>query len=164
PWIFAWSQNRLMLPAWLGAGEALEAAAKRGELSLLQEMERQWPFFNTRISMLEMVYAKAEPNLARYYDTCLVPEDLRHLGEALRGRLQQGIQAVLELTRSDSLMSHTPWNRESVRLRNPYIDPLNFLQAELLARSRKEQETSEQLQLALMLTIAGVAAGMRNTG
>jgi phosphoenolpyruvate carboxylase len=164
PWIFAWSQNRLMLPAWLGAGEALEAAAKRGELSLLQEMERQWPFFNTRISMLEMVYAKAEPNLARYYDTCLVPEDLRHLGEALRERLQQGIQAVLELTRSDSLMSHTPWNRESVRLRNPYIDPLNFLQAELLARSRKEQETSEQLQLALMLTIAGVAAGMRNTG
>lgn len=164
PWIFAWSQNRLMLPAWLGAGEALEAAAKRGELSLLQEMERQWPFFNTRISMLEMVYAKAEPNLARYYDTCLVPKELRHLGEALRERLQQGIQAVLELTRSDSLMSHTPWNRESVRLRNPYIDPLNFLQTELLARSRKEQETSEQLQLALMLTIAGVAAGMRNTG
>ncbi|MCE9686057.1 phosphoenolpyruvate carboxylase [Shewanella sp. AS16] len=167
PWIFAWSQNRLMLPAWLGAGEALQAAADRGELPLLQEMERQWPFFNTRISMLEMVYAKAEPNLARYYEACLVPKALHHLGETLRNRLELGIKAVLTLTRSDSLMAHTPWNRESVKLRNPYIDPLNFLQTELLARTRKhsaDSPASEHVQLALMLTIAGVAAGMRNTG
>ncbi|MGL4837972.1 MAG: phosphoenolpyruvate carboxylase, partial [Shewanella sp.] len=167
PWIFAWSQNRLMLPAWLGAGEALEAAIERGEMSLLQEMEQQWPFFSTRISMLEMVYAKAEPNLARYYESCLVPSHLHHLGETLRQRLDLGIQVVLKLTQSDSLMAHTPWNRESVKLRNPYIDPLNFLQTELLARTRKETtETpaSEHVQLALMLTIAGVAAGMRNTG
>jgi len=76
PWIFAWSQNRLMLPAWLGAGEALQAACQRGEMGLLQDMDREWPFFSTRISMLEMVYAKAEPNLARYYETCLVPTNL----------------------------------------------------------------------------------------
>nr|WP_250885941.1 phosphoenolpyruvate carboxylase [Shewanella jiangmenensis] len=164
PWIFAWSQNRLMLPAWLGAGEALKAAADRGELPLLKEMERDWPFFNTRISMLEMVYSKAEPNLARYYEECLVPEPLRHLGTTLRQRLALGIDAVLQLTGEDSLMAHTPWNRESVRLRNPYIDPLNFLQAELLGRTRREETPSEHVQLALMLTIAGVAAGMRNTG
>lgn len=164
PWIFAWSQNRLMLPAWLGAGEALQQAADRGELTLLREMEQQWPFFETRISMLEMVYAKAEPNLAKYYETCLVPQELHHLGEALRSRMATGIKVVLELTQSDALMSHTPWNRESVELRNPYIDPLNFLQAELLARTRKEQAGSSNVELALMLTIAGVAAGMRNTG
>ncbi|MCG9720444.1 phosphoenolpyruvate carboxylase [Shewanella sp. Isolate7] len=164
PWIFAWSQNRLMLPAWLGAGEALQQAADRGELPLLREMEQQWPFFETRISMLEMVYAKAEPNLAKYYETCLVPKELHHLGEALRSRMATGIKVVLELTQSDALMSHTPWNRESVELRNPYIDPLNFLQAELLARTRKEQAGSNNVELALMLTIAGVAAGMRNTG
>ncbi|QYJ90229.1 phosphoenolpyruvate carboxylase [Shewanella halotolerans] len=164
PWIFAWSQNRLMLPAWLGAGEALQQAADRGELALLREMEQQWPFFETRISMLEMVYAKAEPNLAKYYETCLVPQELHHLGEALRSRMATGIKVVLELTQSDALMSHTPWNRESVELRNPYIDPLNFLQAELLARTRKEQAGSSNVELALMLTIAGVAAGMRNTG
>ena len=164
PWIFAWSQNRLMLPAWLGAGEALQAAIARDELSLLKEMEAAWPFFTTRISMLEMVYAKAEPNLARYYESCLVPSELHHLGETLRQRLQLGIDTVLTLTGSDSLMSHTPWNRESVKLRNPYIDPLNFLQTELLARTRKEESPSEHVQLALMLTIAGVAAGMRNTG
>lgn len=164
PWIFAWSQNRLMLPAWLGAGEALQAASDRGEMALLQEMEQDWPFFKTRISMLEMVYAKAEPNLAKYYETCLVPENLHHLGEALRTRLATGIKAVLELTQSNALMEHTPWNRESVTLRNPYIDPLNFVQAELLARTRKEEEASTNVELALMLTIAGVAAGMRNTG
>jgi phosphoenolpyruvate carboxylase len=164
PWIFAWSQNRLMLPAWLGAGESLQAAIDRGEKNLLQEMEQHWPFFRTRISMMEMVYAKAEPNLARYYETCLVPPTLHHLGEELINRLQLGIKVVLELTGSDTLMAHTPWNRESIKLRNPYIDPLNFLQAELLARTRKEQQTSTTLELALMLTIAGVAAGMRNTG
>ncbi|BAJ03991.1 phosphoenolpyruvate carboxylase [Shewanella violacea] len=163
PWIFAWSQNRLMLPAWLGAGEALQASIDRGDMSLLQEMEQEWPFFKTRISMLEMVYSKAEPNLAKYYETCLVPENLHHLGEALRERLATGIKAVLELTQSDTLMSHTPWNKESITLRNPYIDPLNFMQAELLARTRKE-DASANVELALMLTIAGVAAGMRNTG
>lgn len=163
PWIFAWSQNRLMLPAWLGAGEALQAASDRGEMALLQEMEQDWPFFKTRISMLEMVYAKAEPNLAKYYETSLVPENLHHLGEALRARLATGVKAVLELTQSNALMEHTPWNRESVTLRNPYIDPLNFVQAELLARTRKE-EASTNVELALMITIAGVAAGMRNTG
>ena len=162
PWIFAWSQNRLMLPAWLGAGEALQAAINRDEISLLNEMEA-WPFFETRISMLEMVYTKSEPNIASYYDTCLVPEKLQHLGHSLRNRLQVGIDTVLTLTKSDTLMSHTPWNRESVRLRNPYIDPLNFMQTELLARTRKG-DISENVQLALMLTIAGVAAGMRNTG
>ncbi|WP_025821165.1 phosphoenolpyruvate carboxylase [Shewanella marina] len=164
PWIFAWSQNRLMLPAWLGAGEALQAATDRGELALLQEMATKWPFFETRLSMLEMVYAKAEPNLARYYETCLVSPDLHYLGDTLRQRLDTGIKAVLNLTGDDSLMAHTPWNKESVNLRNPYIDPLNFLQAELLGRTRKEQQASADVQLALMLTIAGVAAGMRNTG
>jgi phosphoenolpyruvate carboxylase len=164
PWIFAWSQNRLMLPAWLGAGEALSSAIEQGQLNLLQEMEREWPFFETRISMLEMVYTKAEPNLARYYERCLVPTELHHLGDKLRARLQLGIDTVLSLTQSDELMSHTPWSRESVKLRNPYIDPLNFLQTELLARTRNEDQASEKVQLALMLTIAGVAAGMRNTG
>ncbi|BDM66121.1 phosphoenolpyruvate carboxylase [Shewanella sp. NFH-SH190041] len=162
PWIFAWSQNRLMLPAWLGAGEALLQEIEQGKLPLLQEMQA-WPFFNTRISMLEMVYAKAEPNLARYYEAVLVPSELHHLGHTLRQRLQQGISVVMTLTGSEELMSHTPWNRESVKLRNPYIDPLNFLQTELLARTRKPGASSNA-ELALMLTIAGVAAGMRNTG
>ncbi|WP_028116238.1 phosphoenolpyruvate carboxylase [Ferrimonas senticii] len=163
PWIFAWTQNRLNLPAWLGAGEGLAKLLEQGKQQQLQEMFQHWPLFRTRISMLEMVYAKAEPNLARYYEQLLVKPELHHLGAELRQRLQLGIECVLQLTQSEGLMDSTPWSKESVALRHPYIDPLNFLQAELLRRVRNEQD-SEQLRQALMLTIAGIAAGLRNTG
>ncbi|WP_298443318.1 phosphoenolpyruvate carboxylase [uncultured Ferrimonas sp.] len=163
PWIFAWTQNRLNLPAWLGAGEGLAVMLENGHRDTLREMSQQWPLFRTRVSMLEMVYAKAEPNLARYYEQLLVSKDLHHLGEDLRQRLQLGIDCVLDLTQTDGLMDSTPWNKESVAVRHAYIDPLNFLQAELLRRVRQEQD-SEHLRQALMLTMAGIAAGLRNTG
>ncbi|TKB49121.1 phosphoenolpyruvate carboxylase [Ferrimonas aestuarii] len=164
PWIFAWTQNRLMLPAWLGAGAGLQVAINDGAQPTLTEMFQSWPFFRTRLSMLEMVYAKAEPNLAAYYDRVLVPQELHHLGQTLREQLEQDIQTVLKLTQEQTLMEHTPWNRESVELRHPYIDPLNFLQAELLKRCRSHKEEVDDIKQALMISIAGVAAGMRNTG
>ncbi|GLP95990.1 phosphoenolpyruvate carboxylase [Paraferrimonas sedimenticola] len=166
PWIFAWSQNRMMLPAWLGAGESLQMAIDEGNTELIQEMIQHWPFFQARVSWLEMVLAKAEPNLSRYYEASLVPEELRKVGTGMRQKLQQGIEIILDLTGEQRLMEHTPWNRESVELRNPYIDPLNFLQAEMLARLRssKDKANQEHVEQALLLTIAGVAAGMRNTG
>ncbi|TKB48009.1 phosphoenolpyruvate carboxylase [Ferrimonas sediminicola] len=164
PWIFAWTQNRLMLPAWLGAGAGLKEAIDGGEQPTLTAMFQSWPFFRTRLSMLEMVYAKAEPHLAAYYDRVLVPEELHGLGHALREQLEQDIRTVLQLTQEQTLMEHTPWNRESVELRHPYIDPLNFLQAELLRRCRGKEEELDDIKQALMVTIAGIAAGMRNTG
>ncbi|MCK5887750.1 MAG: phosphoenolpyruvate carboxylase, partial [Alcanivorax sp.] len=164
PWIFAWTLNRLMLPAWLGAGAGLQVAINDGAQPTLTEMFQSWPFFRTRLSMLEMVYAKAEPNLAAYYDRVLVPQELHHLGQTLREQLEQDIQTVLKLTQEQTLMEHTPWNRESVELRHPYIDPLNFLQAELLKRCRSHKEEVDDIKQALMISIAGVAAGMRNTG
>ncbi|MBY6187835.1 phosphoenolpyruvate carboxylase [Marinobacter hydrocarbonoclasticus] len=163
PWIFAWTQNRLMLPAWLGAGESLQNAIDQGHKETLQEMFLTWPLFRTRLSMLEMVYAKAEPNLSRYYEQILVLPELHGLGEELRRRLDVGVTSVLDLTQEQGLMDLTPWNKESVALRHPYIDPLNFLQAELLRRCRHEPE-NPALQQALMITIAGIAAGLRNTG
>ncbi|USD37879.1 MULTISPECIES: phosphoenolpyruvate carboxylase [Ferrimonas] len=164
PWIFAWTQNRLMLPAWLGAGAGLKTAIDAGDQPTLTAMFQSWPFFRTRLSMLEMVYAKAEPHLAAYYDRVLVPQDLHGLGTTLRQQLEQDIQTVLQLTQEQALMEHTPWNRESVELRHPYIDPLNFLQAELLRRCRGKEEELDDIRQALMITIAGIAAGMRNTG
>ncbi|MGB0894383.1 MAG: phosphoenolpyruvate carboxylase [Parashewanella sp.] len=164
PWIFAWSQNRLMLPAWLGAGGSLQKVINHGKTTLLREMVTQWPFFSTRLSMLEMVYAKAEPSISQYYENCLVDEELHHLGKQLRAQIRSDVKTLLTLINKTELMSMTPWSRESIRLRNPYVDPLNFLQVELLARTRKEGKSSENAELALMLTIAGVAAGMRNTG
>ncbi|SDJ61921.1 Phosphoenolpyruvate carboxylase, type 1 [Ferrimonas sediminum] len=164
PWIFAWTQNRLMLPAWLGAGAGLKTAIDAGEQPTLTAMFQSWPFFRTRLSMLEMVYAKAEPHLAAYYDRVLVPQELHGLGTTLRKQLEQDIETVLQLTQEQALMEHTPWNRESVELRHPYIDPLNFLQAELLRRCRGKEEELDDIRQALMITIAGIAAGMRNTG
>ncbi|WP_275259599.1 phosphoenolpyruvate carboxylase [Seongchinamella unica] len=162
PWIFAWSQNRLMLPAWLGAGAALASACSNGRAALIGEMAASWPFFATRLSMLEMVYAKADVELSAYYDQTLVPEELSFIGERLRQQLQADMATVLEIDGSDQLLANQPWTAESIRLRNIYTDPLNFLQAELLKRNRQQEEP--RLERAIMVTIAGIAAGMRNTG
>ncbi|GLS25719.1 phosphoenolpyruvate carboxylase [Marinibactrum halimedae] len=166
PWIFAWSQNRMLLPAWLGTGEALEKVRQDGGEQELITMFEQWPFFNTRLSMLEMVFTKTDPWLARLYDEKLVPKDQRHLGEDLRSKLENSVQQVLDLIPTHSLMDADPQIHASINIRNPYIDPLNILQVELLLRSREQGEQSKEtvLEKALMVTIAGVAAGLRNTG
>lgn len=165
PWIFAWTQNRLMLPAWLGAGAALKyVIEKEGKQAILDEMWQQWPFFNTRIAMLEMVYAKADLWLAEYYDHRLVEERLWPLGVKLREQLSEDIKSVLAVSKDEALMADLPWIAESIALRNVYTDPLNVLQAELLHRSRQQEHPDPRVEQALMVTIAGVAAGMRNTG
>jgi phosphoenolpyruvate carboxylase len=164
PWIFAWSQNRLMLPAWLGAGEALAAVIDEGKEPLLREMVEQWPFFEVRISMLEMVFAKTDIGLSAYYDELLVPEATRHIGEALRNQLGRDIKTILGIHGSQHLLEDQPWTAESIHLRNIYTDPLNYLQAELLQRHRRGDQPEPQVERAIMVTIAGIAAGMRNTG
>ncbi|MCC5853927.1 MAG: phosphoenolpyruvate carboxylase, partial [Alkalimonas sp.] len=165
PWIFAWSQNRLMLPAWLGAGNALQQVLDRGEQSVLVDMQQQWPFFATRLSMLEMVFLKADAAISAYYDQRLVPAELHDLGEQLRQQLAADQQLLLGLTKHQQLMENESWIRESIMLRNTYVDPLHLLQVELLHRQRHQADTlSPQIQRALMVTIAGIAAGMRNSG
>ncbi|MZI92288.1 phosphoenolpyruvate carboxylase [Vibrio sp. CAIM 722] len=164
PWIFSWSQNRLVLPAWLGAGEAIQYSIDKGHQALLEEMCREWPFFSTRLGMLEMVYTKCNAKVAQHYDERLVDEELRPLGEHLRTQLEKDIKAVLNVENNDNLMQSDPWGHESFRLRNIYVEPLNMLQVELLYRTRKTETPSPELEEALMVTIAGIAAGMRNTG
>ena len=168
PWIFAWTQNRLMLPAWLGAGAALQQAMLAGHQDQLEAMCRDWPFFSTRLGMLEMVFSKADLWLAEYYDQRLVDKSLWPLGQQLRDQLDADIKAVLTIANDSHLMADQPWIAESIALRNVYTDPLNVLQAELLHRSRAQEargdEPDARVEQALMVTIAGVAAGMRNTG
>ncbi|WP_034918545.1 phosphoenolpyruvate carboxylase [Erwinia sp. 9145] len=168
PWIFAWTQNRLMLPAWLGAGAALQTAMEAGHQDQLEAMCRDWPFFSTRLGMLEMVFSKADLWLAEYYDQRLVDKSLWPLGRQLRDQLDADITAVLTIANDAHLMADQPWIAESIALRNVYTDPLNVLQAELLHRSRQQEARGEasdaRVEQALMVTIAGVAAGMRNTG
>ena len=162
PWIFAWSQNRLMLPAWLGAGAALRVALDNGKGDMLREMAAVWPFFATRLSMLEMVFAKTDAGISAYYDECLVPQELRAIGSSLREQLLRDTATILEISGGQQLLASEPWIRESLRLRSIYTEPLNMLQAELLQRNRTAAEPV--LERAIMVTIAGVAAGMRNTG
>ena len=168
PWIFAWTQNRLMLPAWLGAGTALQKVVEDGKQSELEAMCRDWPFFSTRLGMLEMVFAKADLWLAEYYDQRLVDKALWPLGKELRNLQEEDIKVVLAIANDSHLMADLPWIAESIQLRNIYTDPLNVLQAELLHRSRQAekegQEPDPRVEQALMVTIAGIAAGMRNTG
>jgi phosphoenolpyruvate carboxylase len=165
PWIFAWTQTRLMLPAWLGWEEALGKALERGEGDLLRQMRERWPFFRTRIDMLEMVLAKADSEIAQLYDERLVDPDLLHLGAHLRDLLSQACSAVLGLTGQSQLLAHSPETLEFISLRNTYLDPLHLLQAELLARSRRQDASLDSpLIQALLVSVAGIAAGLRNTG
>ncbi|CRI55687.1 phosphoenolpyruvate carboxylase [Pseudomonas sp. CCOS 191] len=165
PWIFGWTQTRLMLPAWLGWETALSNALARGQGALLAQMREQWPFFRTRIDMLEMVLAKADAQIAEAYDERLVQPELLPLGAHLRDLLSQSCQVVLGLTGQSVLLAHSPETLEFIRLRNTYLDPLHRLQAELLARSRsREAALDSPLEQALLVTVAGIAAGLRNTG
>ena len=166
PWIFAWMQNRLMLPAWLGAGASLQQAIKSGKREILEEMCSDWPFFNTRIGMLEMVFSKTDEWLSEHYDQRLVKKELWHLGQSLRAQLKDDISTVLSLSsKGHQLMSDLPWVAESIALRNVYTDPLNLLQVELLRRLREVPDNpNPDVEQALMITITGIAAGMRNTG
>jgi len=163
PWIFAWMQVRLMLPAWLGAESALEQAVESGNLDKLREMYEHWPFFNSYIDMLDMVLAKAEPEISEYYEKRLVGDELQGLGRLLRNKLAQVSRLVMQLKQQARLIEDNETIRQSIDVRNPYIDPLHYLQAELLHRSRKGADNFE-VNKALMITMAGIASGMQNTG
>ena len=114
--------------------------------------------------MLEIVFAKADVSLSEFYDERLVPESLAPIGERLREQLALDTVAVLDVTGADRLLADQPWIKKSIALRNVYTDPLNVLQAELLQRQRQEPQQLPELEEAIMVTIAGIAAGMRNTG
>jgi phosphoenolpyruvate carboxylase len=162
PWQFAWTQTRLMLGAWLGVEEAVDRAIERGEGDRLKAMYRGWPHFQSAIGLIEMVLAKADGRIAAEYDRRLVPPHLQGIGVELRERLQRAIRGVREVSGHRELLESTPVIRRSIDVRNPYVDPLNLVQIELLRRLRHQPDV--RTRRALMVTVNGVAAGMRNTG
>ena len=167
PWIFAWTQTRLMLPAWLGSDAAFAQRIETPEgLARLQEMMAQWPFFGTYLDLLEMLLSKADPAITADYEQHLLSEPaLIALGESLRDRLRVLHRALLTITGQKTLLEHAPLIKQAIDVRNPYIDPLHRLQAELLQRQRDAGgDIPEVLLRALMVTMAGIAAGLRNTG
>ena len=161
PWVFAWTQTRLLLPSWLGVGAGLELGLQQHP-ELVREMAQEWPFFRSTLDLIEMVLAKALPDIAAYYDELLVPESLQDLGADLRGRLERTQQNVLAVLGNENMLDNSRVLQRSIQVRNPYVDPINLLQAELLRRYREQPE--DPVRDALLTTIKGVAAGMRNTG
>lgn len=165
PWVFAWTQVRLMLPAWLGTGRALNNAMNDGFTPVIQDMRDNWPYFQTLLDMLEMVLAKADANIAAYYENHLTDDPaLQSLGTILRARLQKTVGILLNVVQRQQLLELTPVLKRSMTLRTPYILPLHMLQAELMKRRRELNQENSVYDHALMITIAGIAAGLRNTG
>lgn len=163
PWVFAWTQMRLLLPAWLGTDNALQDAQAHGELSQLRKMSRDWPFFAMQMDTLEMVLAKVEPQIAGYYADRLVTAALQPQMDALRSRVDDVTQSLLALREHAVLLEHQPSLQAALSVRNAYLDPLHLLQVELLAR-RREDTTSSAVATALKVSMAGVSSGLRNTG
>jgi phosphoenolpyruvate carboxylase len=164
PWQFAWMQTRLLLPSWLGIEDAIDEADR----DICRTMYRAWPFFRSTLDLIEMALAKADAGIAAHYDRHLVPEDHQDLGSMLRERLQRAINVVMDLSGHHQLLADNPVLRRSIDVRNPYVDPINLLQVELLRRLRSARDAQGDeavwLRRALLVTINGVAAGMRNTG
>ncbi|WP_445116937.1 phosphoenolpyruvate carboxylase [Acinetobacter sp. WZC-1] len=169
PWVFAWTQIRLMLPAWLGTGAAINQVIDQGQKALLDEMLREWPYFQTLIDMLEMVLSKADQHVALYYESHLTDDaDLRELGSELRLRLHDAVQTLLAMKGESRLLSSNDVLDQAMKVRQTYLLPLHLLQAELMKRRRaylaEAQVENTPVDHALMVSIAGIAAGLRNTG
>jgi phosphoenolpyruvate carboxylase len=172
PWQFGWMQSRLLVGSWLGVDELAGPSISDAERAACRTMYRDWPFFRSLIDLTAMSLAKADAGIADHYDRVLVPDDLRPIGQALRTRLARATDAILAVTGRPRLLEDNDVLRRSIDVRNPYVDPINLLQVELLRRLRALPEDEEGmedvervgLRQALLITINGVAAGMRNTG
>ncbi|GAA0817200.1 phosphoenolpyruvate carboxylase [Colwellia asteriadis] len=162
PWIFAWSQNRLVVPSWLGFGQAIEEIGQKQSYTI-QDMLENWPYFRARVSLTEMVYLKSDSRISKMYDQHLVEPELQAMGDELRSQLAKDKATVLKLLGQTETLESDQWNLTSFQLRQPYLLPLHLLQIEALKRLRKQPEHPLCEQL-LMVSMTGIATGMRNTG
>jgi phosphoenolpyruvate carboxylase len=177
PWIFSWTQTRLNLPTWLGVGESLWNQYKKNPNDL-HEMHMNWPWFNTLIDLIDLICVKSEKRIAQYYDDQLLTDpELVQLGNELREKFDLTKEIILKISGSTELQQNNPILKRSLLVRNPYVDPLNIIQGEILRRmramNRKEttdgtgsvsEEEKKIMRDALLITINGIANGMRNSG
>ena len=166
PWVFGWMQSRHVLPAWFGVGHALEhhCETNKGGEDLLRTMMTEFPLFNDLINNVENGMAKADLSIAERYSTLVEDEALRRrVWRMIVDEFERTRRMILRITGQKALLDHNPVLARSIRLRNPYVDPMSLIQVELLRRKRGGED-SEELNYALAATINGIAAGLRNTG
>ncbi|KAJ4960771.1 hypothetical protein NE237_020681 [Protea cynaroides] len=163
PWVFAWTQTRFVLPAWLGVGAGLNGACDQGCTEDLKAMYKEWPFFQSTIDLIEMVLGKADLPIAKHYDEVLVSPSRRELGAELRRELMTTEKYVLVVSEHGKLSENNRILRRLFESRLPYLNTINMIQVEILRRLRCDNE-NHKLRDALLITINGIAAGMRNTG
>ena len=163
PWVFAWTQARVILPGWYGVGTGLAAAQESGGLEQLRAMARDWPFFDTFLSNIEMVLAKADLAIAERY-AGLAGDVGERLFPVIREEFERTRDAVLEIREEAALLDRDPVLQRSIWLRNPYVDPMSFVQVDTLPRWRAAGREDPALTRVLVETVRGIARGLRNTG
>ena len=166
PWVFAWTQIRMLLPAWLGTYEALNFASKGKNKKILDEMIKNWPFFYEMMDMLDMVLIKTDQRVIRYYEECLATPELKKIGNELRAKLTELIEINKKII-PNNIINQRKAFRKSIKLRNTYAEILNLLQADIMKRLNKKNINTKSKKIlmdAMIVTISGISASMKNTG